>query len=97
MQDIKILYLFFKKKIIFENLLAGTLKLGCPSLRGPRLQPILAYKIIQPWVYGIMMYGHQNFSTILWQFHSMFSNILSIICTLFGFINLLRKYTLILH
>ena len=33
MQNIKMLYLFFKKKIIFENLLAGL---------GPRLQPILA-------------------------------------------------------
>ena len=52
MENIKISYLF-SKKIIFENLLAGPLKLGGPSmrppsLRGPRLQPILAYRIIWP-------------------------------------------------
>ena len=43
MQNIKILYLFFKKKIIFENLLVGP-----PKLEGPRLQSILAYRIIRP-------------------------------------------------
>jgi hypothetical protein len=38
MQNIKILYSFLKKKIIFENLLAGPLQPGA-MLEGPRLQP----------------------------------------------------------
>lgn len=44
MQGIEILY-SFSKKIVFENLLVGPLKLGAPSVRGPRVQSILAYSI----------------------------------------------------
>lgn len=46
MQEIEILYPF--KKIIFENILVGHLKVVALKVEVPMLQPIPAYRIICP-------------------------------------------------